>query len=318
MSVSFVDFWAATFFPAAFFVSGRRYRMPVADRNGIVVLLPARNRQPGKHRGRNLEKINGGGGRLAQKRTLKMKLKFRRGTLAPGENDFEMSESLEQRISVRALRRWLLAAEPGAKTIQLPTQFAPQLTDRFQGKRQSQLFSGGFEGKPRQHFYQPLPHQWSGHRVTRQNVGQHNGKSPPATAAPPAIGTKYPPAPDTLAIGLRRIVATKNAVPVQRFNLAAAGAALLFERKSRAFNSSLSRTKWNGIRNIHTCCPNAASLVELFLTALPDGATQFKQVWEKEERRLTALRPHCHHKLIRIYDGSSAQTRHFLWRHCGT
>jgi hypothetical protein len=42
---------------------------------------------------------------------------------------------------------------------------------------------------------------------------------------------------------LNRIVATKDAVPVQGFNFPAAGAALLFERKSRVFNSSLSRTK---------------------------------------------------------------------------
>jgi hypothetical protein len=46
-----------------------------------------------------------------------------------------------------------------------------------------------------------------------------------------------------LAAGLRGIIATKNAVPVQRFNLAAAGAALLFERKSRVFSSSSLRTK---------------------------------------------------------------------------
>jgi len=46
-----------------------------------------------------------------------------------------------------------------------------------------------------------------------------------------------------LAAGLRGIIATKNAVPVQRFNLAAAGAALLFERKSLVFSSSSLRTK---------------------------------------------------------------------------
>jgi hypothetical protein len=79
--------------------------------------------------------------------------------------------------------------------------------------------------------------------VTRQNVGQDDGKRLPATAAPPAIGTKYPLAPNGLAAGLRRIIATKKAVPVQRFNLVAAGAALLFERKSRVFSSLLSRTK---------------------------------------------------------------------------
>jgi hypothetical protein len=79
--------------------------------------------------------------------------------------------------------------------------------------------------------------------VTRQNLGQDNGKCFPASATLPAIGTKHPPATNALAAGLNWIVAAKQAVPVQGFNFSAAGAALLFERKSRVFNSSLSRTK---------------------------------------------------------------------------
>lgn len=76
-----------------------------------------------------------------------------------------------------------------------------------------------------------------------QNVRQHEGKSFAAAATLPAIGTKHPPAANRLTADLNRIVAAKNAVPVQGFTLAAAGAALLFERKSRVFNSSWSRTK---------------------------------------------------------------------------
>jgi hypothetical protein len=79
--------------------------------------------------------------------------------------------------------------------------------------------------------------------VTRQNVCQHEGKGFSAAASPPAIGTKHPLASDGLAAGLGRIVAVKKAVPVQGFILSAAGAALLFEGKSRVFNSSWSRTK---------------------------------------------------------------------------
>jgi hypothetical protein len=79
--------------------------MPVADRNGIVVLPPARKGQPGKHCGRNLEKIHGGGSGLTQKRTLKMQLKFHRRTPAPWESDFEVRQSLEQRIGVVASGR---------------------------------------------------------------------------------------------------------------------------------------------------------------------------------------------------------------------
>jgi hypothetical protein len=79
--------------------------------------------------------------------------------------------------------------------------------------------------------------------MTWKNLSQDEGKRFPAAAALPAIGTKHPLATNRLAAGLRRIVAAKKAVPVQGFNFPAAGAALLFEQKSRAFNASLSRTK---------------------------------------------------------------------------
>lgn len=79
--------------------------------------------------------------------------------------------------------------------------------------------------------------------MARQNVCQHEGKGFAAAALLPTIGTKHPLAPDGLAAGLGRIVAVQQAVPVQGFNLAAAGAALLLEQKSRVLNSSWSRTK---------------------------------------------------------------------------
>jgi hypothetical protein len=44
-------------------------------------------------------------------------------------------------------------------------------------------------------------------------------------------------------LGLSRIVAVKKAVPVQRFNLAAAGTALLLEGKSVSLSADSSRTK---------------------------------------------------------------------------
>jgi hypothetical protein len=189
------------------------------------------------------QKFAGSDHPLSQKRTLKMELKIGGRTGAARKNRSQMFQGLQQGIGLHIDRRRLFAAEPGAKTIQLLTQFAPQLIDRFQRKRQPHFFSGSFEGKPRQQLHQPLPHQRSGQGVPWQNLSQDNGKSPSTTAAPSAVGTKHPPTTDHLAAGLRRIVASQNTVPVQRFNLAAAGAALLFERKSRAFNSSLSRTK---------------------------------------------------------------------------
>jgi len=79
--------------------------------------------------------------------------------------------------------------------------------------------------------------------VTRQNVRQHEGKCFAAAAALPATGTIHPLSTGRLFADLNRIIAAKDAVPVQGFNLSAAGAALLFERKSRVFNSSPLRTK---------------------------------------------------------------------------
>ena len=76
-----------------------------------------------------------------------------------------------------------------------------------------------------------------------QNVRQHKGKRLATTAALSAIGAEHPLASDRLAAGLGRVIAAKNTVPVQGFDLAAAGAALLFKRKSSDFNAELSRTK---------------------------------------------------------------------------
>jgi hypothetical protein len=57
------------------------------------------------------------------------------------------------------------------------------------------------------------------------------------------MGAKHSLAPDRLTTGLGRIITAKKAVPVQRFILAAAGTALLLERKSRVSSAWRSRTK---------------------------------------------------------------------------
>lgn len=145
---------------------------------------------------------------------LKMELKIGRRAHAVRKNLPQMFQGLQQRISLHTDRRRLLAAEPGAKTIQLLTQFAPQPKNRFQRKRQPHFFSGGFEGKPRQQLQEPWPHQRRRQRVSRQNIGQDKRKSLSATTAPSAVGTKHPPTTDHLAAGLRGIVASQNTVPV--------------------------------------------------------------------------------------------------------
>ncbi|HEX5218598.1 MAG TPA: hypothetical protein VFZ59_03435 [Verrucomicrobiae bacterium] len=57
------------------------------------------------------------------------------------------------------------------------------------------------------------------------------------------MGTEHPLAAQVLAVGLVRIVATQDAVPVQCLDLAAAGTALLLEGKSASFSAGSSRTK---------------------------------------------------------------------------
>ena len=191
-----------------------RYRPPGADRNGIVVLPPAPNPPAGKHGGRNLENSAAAQGGLTQERTLKPQLKIRRGTLAARENDLQVSQGLEQRIGVSARRRRASSCQPRAQRVQISQQSPPQPIYRFQSEGQPQFLGGGFERKARQHFDQPSPHQRSGQGVTRQNISQDEGKRLSATAAPAAIGTKHPLAPDQLAAGLGGIVAPQNAVPV--------------------------------------------------------------------------------------------------------
>jgi hypothetical protein len=91
------------------------------------------------------KKISRPGDVSSQKWTLKMQLKIRRRAQAVRKNRPQMFQGLQQRISLHTDRRRLLAAEPGAKTIQLPTQFASQLIERFKDEGQPHFFSGSFE-----------------------------------------------------------------------------------------------------------------------------------------------------------------------------
>jgi hypothetical protein len=68
--------------------------------------------------------------------------------------------------------------------------------------------------------------------VTWQYVGQDDGKGPPATAAPPAIGTIHPLATKRLTARPQGIVANGTAVPVQTANAAAMRTWRLLEEKA--------------------------------------------------------------------------------------
>jgi hypothetical protein len=211
--------------------------MPDTNRNGIVVLSPVWNGWPENPavviRGKNRRWQP----RLTQKRTLKMKLKLRRGTLAPWENHSEMSEGLVQRISVRDGGWPAPARQLRPQPVQLPPQSPAQPIHRFQGKGQPQFFRRRLERKSRQHFHQPPPHERSRQRVTRQNISQDKKKSPPATPALPTVGTKHPLASESFSTSGVGIIAQSTAVPVQTASAAAMRTRRLLEGKSWVFNS---------------------------------------------------------------------------------
>ncbi len=193
-----------------------------------------------------------------------MQLKLRRRTRAAGEHRPEMFHRLQQRIGLRADRRWALTTEPRPQRIQPPDQAPAQAIDRFQGEGQPHLFHRRLAGKSRQQFHQPLPHQRGREGVTRQNLCHQQGERPAASLTQTAIGTIHPLAPLPLAAGLARIVAEGTAMPVQRADAAALRTGRLLEGKSRACNAWASRTKWKGRWNIPTGCPSAIGGVELF------------------------------------------------------
>ena len=70
--------------------------------------------------------------------------------------------------------------------------------------------------------------------VDAEDVRQENGKGFPTAATLTAIGTKYPLSPYTFFGAVRRVVAIKNAVPVQSLAPLAVRARQLLERKSCA------------------------------------------------------------------------------------
>lgn len=172
-----------------------------------------------------------------------MKLKSGGWAHLARKHSLKVFDGVPQRVSLPAGRWWLFTAEPGAQIIQALAQLAPEAIHRFQREGQPEFFRGGLDGKPGQQFHQPGPHPRGGERVPWQHVRQQQGKGAPATAALAAIGTKYPLAADRVAGGLVGIVAVEEAVPVQGFDLIAAGTALLLEGKSASFSAGSSRTK---------------------------------------------------------------------------
>lgn len=71
----------------------------------------------------------------------------------------EMFERLQQRITLRAGRCRVFAANQAApRVLPVPTP-ANQAVNRFEGKRQAEDFCGGFDRRAREEFAQQRPQQ---------------------------------------------------------------------------------------------------------------------------------------------------------------
>ena len=126
---------------------------------------------------------------------------------------------------------------------------------RLQRKGQVERVRGGADAGLHEQHRQERPEPWGRPRVPWQHCRQKQGERVPATAALAAVGAEDPLAPDRLAGGRGRIVAEKQAVPVQGFGVTAAGTALLLERKSSCSRAGASRTK----RNLDTFMPRVSA-----------------------------------------------------------
>jgi hypothetical protein len=175
---------------------------------------------------------------------LKQQLKIAHRTEAFGKYRLEMLDRLAERIRVETGWGFLPAAQPAANVRQPVAQPLQQMIDRFQGKRQAQILNGGFDASVGQKLHQEFAQECGPNGVARQNFGQEDRKCFSATAATTAIRTKNPLATaQPAAIVFSGIIAVEDTVPVQRFILAAAWTALLFERKSSSFSFAASATK---------------------------------------------------------------------------
>ncbi len=171
------------------------------------------------------------------------------------------------------------AAEPGTDLRQASAQPLQKVINRFQRKRQAHGLRRGFDGGLGQAPDQKLAQERGVDCVARQNVGQEDRKRFSTTAATAAIRTKDPLATGQAAAVFGRVIPIEDAVPVQRFVLAAAWTALLFERKSSSFNFSGLATKRKGRDIGLCCCRNENSWSRFFDGA--NGGTRFREVLEK-------------------------------------
>ena len=157
-----------------------------------------------------------------------------------------MLDRVPQRVGLRTGRFFLAATQSAAQDVQPLPQAGQQVIPRLQRPRQSQRVGRRPDTGLSEQRGQQRPQASGCKRMPGQHRRQKHRKRVPAPAALAAIRTEDPLATEGLAGGTRGIVAVEPTVPIQRLGAAAAGAALLLERKSSCWSAGSSRTKRNG------------------------------------------------------------------------
>jgi hypothetical protein len=228
------------------------------------------------------------------------------------KNRPQMFHSLPQRIILPAGWRQLLPAKSCSHVIQPTLQPVPQPIDRFQSKGQAQFFNGGFDGKPGQH---STNHRdisdalsvWRGKTSasTRENVFPQPLRYPRLEQNTCWPRTHWPLA---CAGSLPRRILCRFSVSIfpqrgQRCCLSEKAGTATHHR--RAQNEIGNETR-------EVLLPKERANVEKFLRHCLTAGLGGVGIKEKGRTAPTALLPHSDHKLTRIHDANSAQTRHFL------
>jgi hypothetical protein len=105
------------------------------------------------------------------------------------------------------------------------------------------------------------------------------------------VGAEHPLAPESLAGRRQGIIATQEAVPVQRADSFAVRARLLLERKSCCFSSRSSRAKQKSELDIRRCCQSTTRFVELFSDGTVCGVTRLIRISAKGATALNGTVP---------------------------
>jgi hypothetical protein len=143
-----------------------------------------------------------------------MQLKLGGRAWAIGKDNFQVSDSLEDRIRVRACRRLLLSAEAGPQPVQVVAELPAHQIKSLQRKGQAELFDCCFDRASAQQLQEPGPQSAGPKSVPRQHLGNEDAKA--ATAAPALAPITAPDPLTALAATLRgqRIIALELAVAI--------------------------------------------------------------------------------------------------------